>query len=655
MFTQRQDGRMHNPSNVTKNAIVTYDVKNETVSNSLDEKPTGVSHPSFSYVTDQLTSMSDIPPQFTKTNLSRPSIASTQSCPVQQQMQHHHQQLIRNRSGNSNVFASDLESSRFHDTSSSSASNLRSVGELPPPPPSPPLSQRTGVSDRSRGSSSAMHSTGERSSRGQRSRRRPQGGSTNMGTGATAQYASTKFTNVDTDTGIDSPHQTPSPHRPVGISSPTPPTPPIRGVSALPYGRGQPVMHFNDAQDPTLNLGYLAGPSEGDTDAENDAVGRLNVRQFANESCQRNSVAVSAVSMMNTYGSESDQEQTSSEPETSDDESLQMESVSQVGQNRALLDEDAEPPRPNPQPRHFKPSQQQQHNDRHYPNAYHTHPANIDEGQPLINNIRQDAPSTTKPRPNRRPGNKSRRQRASNKDLSRVNSASSSTSSSYQHNTGDSGMSAGVGCSTEHSSLNSNASGGSALAGAVSRSRTAGNLSSYDVAGPNDHVTSEEELLRHQDGNFSSPTSPTASCVSEQSGYHSTGSSCWQYHEPHTVAQQMPRRHPRQEPEPVINQQQQQHPNTHSLGDRNASYPKAQQRYYPNTMNGTSPMMQDCSSAPTGGIDSMTGGGAQLQVARTVLVGGIGGKMARGRPQELSDVPEVSTSDFCEDYSDQSQ
>lgn len=71
-------------------------------------------------------------------------------------------------------------------------------------------------------------------------------------------------------------------------------------------------------------------------------------------------------------------------------------------------------------------------------------------------------------------------------------------------------------------------------------------------------------------------------------------------------------------------------------------------------MAAASPIMQD-SIVPTRGDDPGSVAGAQYQVARTVLVGGIGGKTARGRPQELSDVPEVSTSDFCEDYSDQSQ
>lgn len=41
--------------------------------------------------------------------------------------------------------------------------------------------------------------------------------------------------------------------------------------------------------------------------------------------------------------------------------------------------------------------------------------------------------------------------------------------------------------------------------------------------------------------------------------------------------------------------------------------------------------------------------------AKSVFISGSGGKVGRGRPPDLSDVPEVSTSDFCEDYSDRSQ
>lgn len=113
-------------------------------------------------------------------------------------------------------------------------------------------------------------------------------------------------------------------------------------------------------------------------------------------------------------------------------------------------------------------------------------------------------------------------------------------------------MSAGVGCSTEHSSLNSNASAGSGKgATKVSRSWTSGNLSA-DYPATNAHVRAPgsvtlKRLVGHinQDG-FSNPVSPTTSVVSDHSGYQSTASTCWQYHEPcPATVNQTPIRPPR--------------------------------------------------------------------------------------------------------------
>lgn len=66
--------------------------------------------------------------------------------------------------------------------------------------------------------------------------------------------------------------------------------------------------------------------------------------------------------------------------------------------------------------------------------------------------------------------------------LNRVNSASSSGSSSYHQNTADSGMSAGVG-SYGQNSLNSSSSAGSGSKGHVSRSRTTGSLAAEIESG----------------------------------------------------------------------------------------------------------------------------------------------------------------------------
>lgn len=64
--------------------------------------------------------------------------------------------------------------------------------------------------------------------------------------------------------------------------------------------------------------------------------------------------------------------------------------------------------------------------------------------------------------------------------LNRVNSASSSGSSSYHQNTADSGMSAGVG-SYGHNSLNSSSSAESGSKGQMSRSKTTGSISSENT------------------------------------------------------------------------------------------------------------------------------------------------------------------------------
>ena len=102
-----------------------------------------------------------------------------------------------------------------------------------------------------------------------------------------------------------------------------------------------------------------------------------------------------------------------------------------------------------------------------------------------------------------------------------------SASSSYHQNTGDSGMSAGIGCSTEHNSSNSNASsGGNTLPKntaphSCNEQAMKNNCSNYENITPN-ALRQARELAENYD-------STTPSRVSQQSGYMSTVSSCWQY------------------------------------------------------------------------------------------------------------------------------
>nr|XP_018673109.1 roundabout homolog 2-like isoform X3 [Ciona intestinalis]XP_026696370.1 roundabout homolog 2-like isoform X4 [Ciona intestinalis] len=660
-YLQRSAVNIGGPTNVTKNAVVSYNTGNGNMSGGLEMSPSP--QPAFSYVTDQLTSMNNIQPQFSSANLSRPSIASTQSN-MSNNIQHRiqQQQLLRQRSSTSIGYTPPPNGEPEQDFgyNDPTSPSVRSQGELPPPPPSPPLSQRTAISDRSR-SSSGVHSTGERSSRsGQRSRRGTRAARVPTASVAPVNHQSPvnhsnpqPYLPTDTDTGIGSLQQTPSPARAEDMRhSPTPPTPPVRGASAFSYGQGHPALQFDRNRDPSLNPGYLAGPSEGDSEAENDHVGQLRVRTFSNEADPRNSMAVSGVSMMNAFGSESDDGDRSSERDSpvsalsDDDGSLQMESASQVGQN---LIRDESPIRPNPQPRIFKPIPTEVSPSRPYTQRFRS-----SEEEPLIEN--DNCLSPTKSKSGRKTGSKPRRtnnKKNSAGNLARMNSASSS-SSSYLHNTGDSGMSAGVGCSTEHSSLNSNSSASSgaskSIGSKVGRSRTAGNLSSYDATPTNEGDGLVEvdfkRGVRVHDGNYSTPVSPTTSGVSEQSGYVSTASSCWQFQqEPQSPTKHnTPRRPPRMGTGKRLAIASPQRPN--DFADRSIKSPG---HYMKSPDRNTAYHDYDDVTPTRNALDD---GNDQFHSGRGAF---IVGKLGRELPQELSDVPEVSTSDFCEDYSDQSQ
>lgn len=120
--------------------------------------------------------------------------------------------------------ASDLDYSR--QTSSHATTPMHSLvdeippsycrvapgGDLPPPPPSPPLSQKTSLTNRSRGSS-CKNSEAERQSSHSRERaRRARNPIASHSVTSSGRVSSGRPT--DTDTGIDSPQQTPSPPRP---------------------------------------------------------------------------------------------------------------------------------------------------------------------------------------------------------------------------------------------------------------------------------------------------------------------------------------------------------------------------------------------------------------------------------------------------------
>ncbi|XP_076811093.1 roundabout homolog 2-like isoform X2 [Clavelina lepadiformis] len=606
-------------NNAPKNTIVSYNANSDNLPLLLDDKSAGIPQGGFSYVTDQLTSKTSIPPQFSNTNLSRPSLTSTQSSTVQH-LQQHQQHLSRQRSNNNSTFGSTNQADVCP-----TDENLSDF-PLPPPPPSPPLSQRTGVSDRSR--SSGMHSTGERTSRSShKSKRSNRGQRLPHNTAPVAAY----FT---TDPDNDNLHLLCSPHRSdegTGKVSPAPPTPPVRGASNYPP-YGQAMMHFNHSRDPTLNLGYMAEASEGESEIENDQVAQLQVRARYPELDPRSSMAVSGVSMMNHDPSDGrdsslDRDSTVS---SSSAESFHMESVSQVGQH-LIHDDDLQN---NQSPRSHKPVLTEHSPHRQYSNTYHNYPV---EDDALMRNSGQQA---------KRKSGKSRRfsnKKTSNNSLTRMNSASS-TSSSYLHNTGDSGMSAGV-TSTEHNSLNSNASATSAGkntdGGLIPRSRTADNALCFANAsnGPVEAIPPRLDIARALagfKGDDSTPVSPTASGVSEQSGYMSTASSCWQFlpPSPSKQGQLTPRRPARigtggRPPLPS--------------SQRPTNFQDVQKACQLNTKPQTPQHYPD--QTPTDG--SIT----QFQSARAAFAD----KLDRQRPKELSDVPEVSTSDFCEDYSDQSQ
>ena len=90
-------------------------------------------------------------------------------------------------------------------------------------------------------------------------------------------------------------------------------------------------------------------------------------------------------------------------------------------------------------------------------------------------------------------------------------SATNSSVTSYNHHTGDSGMSAGQ-ASNEHSSVRS------------------------DVDRPRDHIAQQQPhhvvVPAFIDEKFVGQMSPPMSSVSVHSGYNSTASSCWQFQQP---------------------------------------------------------------------------------------------------------------------------
>ena len=136
-----------------------------------------------------------------------------------------------------------------------------------------------------------------------------------------------------------------------------------------------------------------------------------------------------------------------------------------------------------------------------------------------------------------------------------------SASSSYHQNTGDSGMSAGIG-STEHNSSNSNASsGGNTLPKNASAVPVPDQRSNnYENVAPN-ALRQVQEMV----GNYDHSTTPSR--VSQQSGYMSTVSSCWQY-EPNQQQTQF-----KPNPAPRTVQNHHHHHHQHTNHERSSDFP----------------------------------------------------------------------------------
>nr|XP_039264923.1 roundabout homolog 2-like isoform X2 [Styela clava] len=660
MYLQRQN--MPGPHSVARNTTVSLNNSNGNVGTSLspdmsDVRPVARQTSSFSYVTDQLTSMSSIPPQFSSPNSNRAPTQIMSTADLQLQLQQQ-QQYKRQISDSQTVLADEYSpQENLIDMNTPLEQNPNSAyftrdSDLPPPPPSPPMSLKTSLSERTnRSRGSSKHSdrgSNHSGSRGRRSRERNR------------TFQPLERVPTDTDTGIDSPQQTPSPPRPADLRgnhsqmSSTAPQPRNQGAFSYPSSKQHNnnngrrrndgiAVEYSRMTDP--NLGYLGGPSEGETESEVGGIrhARANNYHLSLPEEVRNSVAVSSVSMMNAYDSESDCGSSDGiRSRTSSVESLNMESASQVGmygQQHAMSPnrpgQSAFVPinnqyngggnaLPSTRPNFVKPKvPKKNHNNAQ--NQYNV--GGMNGHQSIYPDPPQQGYINPK-NPNLAP----------EQFLNRVNSASSSESSSYHQNTADSGMSAGVG-SYGHNSLNSTSSGESGPKGHISRSRTTGSLSADQPPTENNappHFASvDRRYLPNSDHDRPEYQNPRGRQPAPQ-----------------------PRRPPRVD---SFNKMSSKSPQRKDSQDSNLSLPPRDTMAYVDyeTPDNDGQTVLTDNVYRTNDDDVMNEQSDESRIAflaaKSVFAPSNGSKPVRGRHPELSDVPEVSTSDFCEDYSDRSQ